>query len=171
MGNVPGDAKQQSSSGSSSSQQRPVSSISDQPTSSRATQASTSRKNKPQKGVINTMDSLRKNEEASADDDDDKPAEFYTGGEKSGLGVIDPNPKKASNARDLIQEIVRKAQAYENTKVEKKTYANTNAYLGLNRPRKKYLPVLRSEEWAILLGERAKSLAKSRIQMRLSERQ
>lgn len=54
------------------------------------------------------MEGLRQSEEQ--ENDDDKPAEFYTGGEKSGLGVIDPTNKKGGGrTRDLIQEILKKA--------------------------------------------------------------
>ncbi len=51
----------------------------------------------------------------SQDDDDEnseKPQEFYTGGEKSGLGVYDPREKSKVNASDLIKGILKKAEEY-----------------------------------------------------------
>lgn len=85
----------QTSSGPSSSAGRPV-------------VARKSRANQT-KSAFNTMGSLRQSDDQD-DDEDDKPAEYYTGGEKSGLGVIDPAKKKdGGRARALIQEILKKA--------------------------------------------------------------
>lgn len=61
---------------------------------------------------VNTLGGLRQSDDD--DDGEDKPAEYYTGGEKSGLGVIDPTKNKDGSAKssNLIQELLRKAAAY-----------------------------------------------------------
>ncbi|BFZ54548.1 protein phosphatase regulator [Savitreella phatthalungensis] len=85
----------------------------------RASKSSSSRRT-----GLATFSSLRDAEEED-DDDDEKPAEFYTGGEKSGLGVIDPNKARrqqgtggagtsaggSAGPQDLLEQILRKAAA------------------------------------------------------------
>lgn len=68
-------------------------------------------KRRPARSAINTLGGLKQSEDE--DEDADKPAEFYTGGEKSGLGVIDPTKKKdgSKTPSNVIQEILRKAAA------------------------------------------------------------
>ncbi|CCG84146.1 protein of unknown function [Taphrina deformans PYCC 5710] len=66
----------------------------------------------PNRRGINTIGGLQQSQDEDSDAED-KPAEFYTGGEKSGLGVIDPSKKKDGTNRpmNLIQELLRKAAA------------------------------------------------------------
>lgn len=66
-------------------------------------------KSRPSRSGINTLGGLDQSDDD--DDDDDRPAEFYTGGEKSGLGVIDPTKKKdgSKKSSNLIEEILKKA--------------------------------------------------------------
>lgn len=76
------------------------------------TRPASSRKGKAKanSSKIGTLGGLQQSDD---DDDDEKPAEFYTGGEKSGLGVIDPTSKKGKHAsNDLVKEILKKAAAY-----------------------------------------------------------
>lgn len=72
-------------------------------------------KSTPSRGGINTLGGLGQDEDD--DDDDDRPAEFYTGGEKSGLGVIDPTKRRdgSKKSSNLIEEILKKAAMYEQT--------------------------------------------------------
>ncbi|ORY79028.1 hypothetical protein BCR37DRAFT_370310 [Protomyces lactucae-debilis] len=78
---------------------RPAASSSSKTTAKRAT------------GSVSTLGSIAKHGSDDDESDDEKPAEFYTGGEKSGLGVLDPNSKKKDrSAQGLIEQIMRKAQ-------------------------------------------------------------
>jgi UBX domain-containing protein 1 len=60
-------------------------------------------------------DSVKRRQEASDDDDDEDedeskdPANFYTGGERSGLNVQNPNHGKKSKAPDVVKDILEKA--------------------------------------------------------------
>lgn len=70
-------------------------------------------------GGVATLSSVRDAADDD-DDDDDKPAEFYTGGEKSGLGVIDPTKRRSGESaasgagpQDLLEKILKKAAAYD----------------------------------------------------------
>lgn len=67
---------------------------------------------KPTGSIFKSFSDLQHANDNSADGDDDNDGDmnFFTGGQKSGLAVEDPNKKKSGNGRKLVDDLIEKAE-------------------------------------------------------------
>ena len=57
-----------------------------------------------------TLDELKKREEHSEDEEDDKPQDMFAGGEKSGLAVQNPGQGGSGGPADHFKNIMNQAR-------------------------------------------------------------